>query len=125
MVPVSSSHESRLLEEVNKVRARKYASDHRDNLLEKKIPHGYKLIGVKGFKNTHDNIVLHIADFIIWKPPPGWLDISPEGLALQEAARLEEERKKELGLSGQSWLTNRNLQPKNFLKLNHERIKTQ
>lgn len=53
------------------------------------MPAGYKIIGVKGFKNTYDGIVLHIADFIIWKPPVGWLDISPEGKAKREAARLD------------------------------------
>lgn len=71
-------------EEVNKVRARLYASDHRDTMHQKQIPPGYKLIGVKGFKNTNDGVVLHVADFIIWKPSPGWLDISPEGFEKRE-----------------------------------------
>lgn len=65
---------------VNKIRAPKAASDHRDTLIDKKIPPGYKIIGVKGFKSTYDDNVLHVADFIIWKPPVGWLDISAEGM---------------------------------------------
>ena len=72
----SLNGEARLTEELNKVRARCYASDHRDNQIDIKIPPGYKIIGVKGFKNTNDGVVLHVADFIIWKPTPGWLDIS-------------------------------------------------
>ena len=84
-----NGNDQKVLEETNKVRAPKYASDHRDTLTDKKIPAGYKLIGVKGFKNTYVGDVLHVADFIIWNPPPGWLDISPEGEAKMEAARLE------------------------------------
>ena len=80
MVTNSHDKDSKVLEEVNKVRARKYETDHRDNLFEKKIPAGYKIIGVKGFKKTYEGNVLHISDFIIWKPPVSWLDISPEGL---------------------------------------------
>ena len=74
----TKEHDLNNLDEVNKIRAPNYASDHRDNRLEKRIKDGYKIIGVKGFKNTYDSTVLHMADFIIWKPPPGWLDISPE-----------------------------------------------
>jgi len=55
---------------------------------DKRIPPGYKLIGVKGFKNTNEGVVLHVADFIIWKPPPGWLDISSEGQAKRDQARM-------------------------------------
>ena len=65
---------------MNKVRrAPNYASDHRDILKTKELKKGYKIIGVKGFKNTYDGTVLHVADFIIWKPQPGWLDITKEG----------------------------------------------
>lgn len=69
------------------MRARQYASDHRDKDLDKKVPPGYKIIGVKGFKNTNDGVVLHVADFIIWKPTPGWLDITPEHLRDQPMNR--------------------------------------
>lgn len=85
-------------------RAPNYASDHRDELITKQIPAGYKIIGVKGFKNTYEGIVLHVADFIIWKPTPGWLDISPEGQAKREAARQEELYAQRFGISGQDWL---------------------
>ena len=81
-------------------RAPNYASDHRDSLIDKKIPAGYKIIGVKGFKNTYDGIVLHVADFIIWKPPQGWLDISPEGQARREAARQEALHAQMYGITG-------------------------
>jgi len=69
-------------------------------LINKKIPAGYKIIGVKGFKNTYDGIVLHVADFIIWKPPLGWLDISPEGKAKRETARQEALYAQRFGMSG-------------------------
>ena len=72
-----------------KLRAPKISSDHRDTKIEKKIPKGYKIIGIKGFKKTYDDTVIHVADFIIWKPPLYWLDISPEGRAKCEQARLE------------------------------------
>ena len=84
-------------EEINKERARKYASDHRDDPFDYKIPPGYKLIGVKGFKNTHDGCVLHVADLIIWKPKPFWLDISPEGEIKREQHRLNQLRLQLLG----------------------------
>ena len=54
--------------EVDKRRAINVASDHRDVLIDKKIPPGYKLIGIKGFTDTVDGAVLHVADFIMWKP---------------------------------------------------------
>ena len=113
------------MDEVGKVRAYKYASDHRDTPVDKKIPNGYKLIGVKGFKNTYNGVVLHAADFIIWKPPPGWLDISPEGIAKRESARLDALHKHQMGMSGQSWRSSKLNKPKNFMKLNHQRIKKQ
>lgn len=84
-------------DEINKERARKYASDHRDDPFDYKIPPGYKLIGVKGFKNTHDGCVLHVADLIIWKPKPFWLDISPEGEIKREQHRLNQLRLQLLG----------------------------
>ena len=46
-----------------------YVSDHRDAVTDKKIPAGYKIIGVRGFKSTNgpsDDMALHIGDFIIW-----------------------------------------------------------
>ena len=79
LVPQVNDKEVKVLEEVNKIRAPMYVSDHRDNVIDKKIPAGYKIIGVRGFKNTSDDMVLHIADFIIWRPEPGWLDFSVEG----------------------------------------------
>lgn len=99
------------------MRSLKYASDHKDSLIDKKIPPGYKVIGVKGFKNTYDGTVLHVADFIIWKPPTAWLDISYEGEAKREAARLKALHLHQLGLTGQSWNSKANKQ-KNFMKLN-------
>ena len=45
-----------------------YVSDHRDIPTDKKIPTGYKIIGVRGYKNTSDDMALHIGDFIIWQP---------------------------------------------------------
>lgn len=57
-----------MLEEANKIRALKYVSDHRDTMTDMKIPKGYKIIGVRGFKNTSDDMTLHIGDFIIWQP---------------------------------------------------------
>ena len=103
MVPNIQDLDSKVLVEENKVRSRKYETDHRDNLFEKKIPAGYKIIGVKGFKKTYDGNVLHIADFIIWKPPADWLDISPEGLERQEKARLEALHFARYGNTGKSW----------------------
>ena len=67
------------MEEINKIRAPMYVSDHRDTIVDKKIPPGFKIIGVRGFKSTSDDMALHIGDFIIWQPTPGWLDISPDG----------------------------------------------
>jgi len=110
-----------VLEEANKIRARKYVSDHRDAVIDKKIPKGYKIIGVRGFKGTSDDYALHIADFIIWQPQAGWLDISPDGQAKRAAA--EYERNKQKGLARQ-WLLAQNAQPKNFIKLNHEKLRT-
>ena len=66
------------------IRALKYASDHRDEIQSKRIPKGYKIIGVKGFRKTYESTVIHVCDFIIWKPPPFWLDISPEGQKAKE-----------------------------------------
>jgi len=85
---VSIEKDTKVLVETSKFRANKAARDHRDKNIDKKIPKGYKIIGVKGFKNTYDDSVIHVADFIIWKPPPYWLDISPEGRASREEARL-------------------------------------
>ena len=33
--------------------AREYKRDHRDTILFKKIPKGYKIIGIRGFKHTY------------------------------------------------------------------------
>lgn len=53
--------------------ARSVKRDHKDSILRKSIPKGYKICGLKGFKMTHSEEVLHIIDFIIWKPPENWL----------------------------------------------------
>jgi len=123
-VPDPSAIDRNATDEVNKVRSLMYASDHRDSMIDKKIPSGYKIIGVKGFRNTYDGVVLHVADFIIWKPPIGWLDISPEGEAKRERARIKALNLHNMGLTGATWNTNANKQ-KNFLKLNHARLRTQ
>ena len=39
--------------ELNLLIAREYNRDHRDNFLFKKIPKGYKIIGIRGFKYTN------------------------------------------------------------------------
>ena len=78
------------LEEANLIRAKKYTNDHRDSKVDLKIPRGYKVIGVRCFKNTLDDVTLHIADFMVWKPTPGWMDISPEGRLKREAAKFEQ-----------------------------------
>ena len=65
-------------------------------MTDMKIPKGYKIIGVRGFKNTSDDMTLHIGDFIIWQPQAGWLDISPDGQAKREAAEYERNKKAEL-----------------------------
>ena len=125
IAPTGMERDQKVMDEVNKVRAPMYASDHRDSLVEKKIPTGYKVIGVKGFKNTYDGVVLHVADLIIWKPPSGWLDISPEGIARQEQARLEAEYLARYGNTGKSWLDYQNGQPKNFIKINNKKLRSQ
>ena len=96
-----------------KIQAPKYASDHRDKVVDKNIPKGYKIIGVKGFRNTYDEKVIHVADFIIWKPPPFWLDISPEGLERREEARNAALNGN--GRTGQKWLESKS---KNFIRMN-------
>lgn len=119
------SKEEQQAAENDKRRAPNVTSDHRDTLIDKKIPPGYKLIGIKGFTDTSDSAVLHVADFIIWKPQTSWLDWSPQGLAKREQARLDLIRKKQMGISGQSWMSSMNQKPKNFIKLNHMKLKTQ
>ena len=71
-------------EEINTIRGC-IPTNHKDSENEIEIPPGYKIIGVRGFKNTSDQHFLHICDFLIWRPQPGWLDISPEGLAKRDA----------------------------------------
>ena len=66
LVPTYNEKDQKILEEVNKIRAPMYVSDHRDTVQDKKIPSGYKIIGVRGFKGTSDDMALHIADFIVW-----------------------------------------------------------
>jgi hypothetical protein len=54
------------------INSRNFARDHRDTIIYKKIPKGYKLIGIRALKNTHGDNVLHFVDFVIWKVPKGW-----------------------------------------------------
>ena len=96
LVPQYNDKDQKVLEEFNKIRAPMYVSDHRDTVVDKKIPKGYKIIGVRGFKSTSDDMALHIADFIIWQPKVGWLDISLDGQAKREAAEFERNKKAEL-----------------------------
>ena len=53
--------------------SRNYARDHRDQIIYKKVPKGYKIIGIRAKNNTINDQVLHFTDFIIWKPPQDWL----------------------------------------------------
>ena len=78
-----------LAEEQGLIRAKKYTNDHKDTKVTLKIPRGYKIIGVRAFNQTQDDSTLHVADFLVWKPQPGWLDISPEGRRAKEKARLD------------------------------------
>lgn len=121
LLHINSEREQKVLEEVNKIRAPMYVSDHRDTIIDKKIPPGYKIIGVRGFKSTHDDMELHIADFIIWKPTPGWLDISLDGQAKRDAANLKHTQMK-MDFARNSLLA-QNAVPKNFIKLNNERLR--
>jgi len=68
LVPSFQDKNQKVPDEVNKIRAPMYVSDHRDIPTDKKIPTGYKIIGVRGYKNTSDDMALHIGDFIIWQP---------------------------------------------------------
>ena len=110
-------------EETNTIRSG-VPTNHKDNENEIDLPPGYKIIGVRGFKTTSDQTVLHICDFLIWKPQPGWLDISLEGLAKRDGEQLTLLNFKKHGLtSGQSWFSTQNLKPKNFMRLNHDKLK--
>ena len=62
-------------QETNRMIARSYKRDHKDAILNKKIPEGYKIFGIKGLKSTHNEEVLHFIDFLIWKPPRNWLSV--------------------------------------------------
>ena len=53
-----------------------YSRDHRDQMHYQKIPKGYKVIGIRGFKSTNGEQCLHVNDFLIWKPPPNWLSFT-------------------------------------------------
>jgi hypothetical protein len=52
--------------------SRNFMRDHRDVIIFKKIPKGYRLIGVRALSGTNFNQVLHFVDFLIWKVPPNW-----------------------------------------------------
>lgn len=106
LVPKCQDGDRKVFEELNKIRAPMYVSDHRDKPLIKKIPAGYKIIGIRGFKGTSDDMALHIGDFLIWQPQPGWLDFSLNGQAKRDAAE-SERNKKRLGLA-REWLLNQN-----------------
>lgn len=54
------------------INARNFARDHRDTIIFKKVPRGYKLIGIRAMKNTFNDQVLHFTDFLIWKVPENW-----------------------------------------------------
>lgn len=56
--------------------ARNFARDHRDYITYKKIPKGYKIIGIRAINNTFHDAVLHFTDFLIWKTPNDWLKAS-------------------------------------------------
>ena len=124
-------------EEMYKVRAPNYNSDHRDSLADRKIPYGYKIIGVRGFKNTNDGAVLHIADFIIWKPRVDWLKVLAEGYAELEAISHRNigdvpggdsfGRRRRDSKYYQNWISaaESGAEPKNFIRINHERLKVQ
>ena len=59
--------------DLNLIMAREYNRDHKDIIHFQKIPKGYKIIGIRGFKYINGEQMLHLADFQIWKPPPDWL----------------------------------------------------
>lgn len=86
--PDDVTKDSTVLEEKTLIRAKKYTNDHRDLKVKVKVPRGYKIIGVRCFKNNNQDNTLHFADFLVWKPMAGWLDISPQGRRAREAARL-------------------------------------
>ena len=75
------------LDEKNTIRGN-VPTNHKDGTSEVDIPKGFKIIGVRGFKSNLDQTVLHVSDFLIWEPMPGWLDISPEGQAKRDADTL-------------------------------------
>ena len=106
LIPRPTEKEPRRMEEVGTIRAKLYASDHRDTRIEKKIPAGYKVIGVKGFRNNFEDTVLHVADFLIWKPLPGWLEVNPEDFANNRTGWMSNVNASKFGsrLTGQSWL---------------------
>ena len=59
----------------NLIMACQYNRDHRDNIHFQKIPKGYKIIGIRGYKATNNEQCLHVNDFQMWKPPPDWLSV--------------------------------------------------
>lgn len=89
------------------------------------MPRGYKIIGVRCFKNNNNDNTLHFADFMIWKPKPGWLDISPQGRRAREAARMEKLNQLRMGISCQSWLETKEKKQKNFHQVNLMQLKAQ
>ena len=95
-----NSRDPNQLEERALIRAKKYTNDHRDSKVKIKIPKGYKIIGIRCFKSNNSDSTLHFADFLIWKPFPGWLDISSQGRRLREAAKIEQLNHARLGSSG-------------------------
>lgn len=58
--------------EGKRLESRKYFRDHRDSVEYKKLPSGFKLIGIRANKNTLNGEVLHFCDFLIWKIPDNW-----------------------------------------------------
>lgn len=56
--------------------ALEYNRDHRDSIHFTKIPRGYKLIGIRGWRSTNGGQMLHLNDFLVWKPPLDWLSVN-------------------------------------------------
>ena len=75
--------------------ALEYNRDHRDSIHFTKMPRGFKIIGIRGWRYTNGGQMLHLNDFLIWKPPPGWLSV-------KELARRLEPQGANAGLNSRS-----------------------
>ena len=83
--------------------ALEYNRDHRDSIHFTKMPRGFKIIGIRGWRYTNGGQMLHLNDFLIWKPPPGWLSVKelarrlePQGAnaSLNSSRRMEEVKRR-------------------------------